>query len=167
MNDSLNNIGHLRLPGCGESMNRGKSRFWGGGRRGPPRHCCSSWCCCWFWCCRCSCCRWWSHHIWKKDRMNIIAPIISIMVNISIDHNINHNIFLSHVYLCVDLVPSFMKMTCHFEICSRTQRFGTFRHTSNTFGDLTGKNCLNKTQCQLCKRLGGPIIPLFWSGLVK
>lgn len=32
----------LRLPGCGESMNRGKSRFWGGGRRGPPRHCCSS-----------------------------------------------------------------------------------------------------------------------------
>ena len=25
----------------------------------------------------------------------------------------------------------------------------------------------NKTQCQLCKRLAGPIIPLSWSGLEK
>ena len=25
----------------------------------------------------------------------------------------------------------------------------------------------NKTQCQLCKRLAGPIIPLYWSGLVS
>ena len=24
----------------------------------------------------------------------------------------------------------------------------------------------NKTQCQLCKRLVGPIVPLYWSGVV-
>ena len=28
------------------------------------------------------------------------------------------------------------------------------------------KASINKTQCQLCKRLAGPIIPLSWSGLV-
>ena len=28
------------------------------------------------------------------------------------------------------------------------------------------RNCNNKTQCQLCKRLVGPINPFSWSGLV-
>ena len=28
------------------------------------------------------------------------------------------------------------------------------------------ENPNNKTQCQLCKRLVGPIVPLYWSGVV-
>ena len=31
----------------------------------------------------------------------------------------------------------------------------------------TMKYVRDKTQCQLCKRLGGPIIPLSWSGMVR
>ena len=38
--------------------------------------------------------------------------------------------------------------------------------THTAFNQLTIEDKEDKTQCQLCKRLAGPIIPLYWSSVV-